>query len=140
MCEEEALLVTHQVLDALAYLERSEVIHRDLKPENIMFRSDRLEDGVAIIDFGFATEKKRYKDLFARCGTPGFVAPEVYGDEDYDYRIDVFSLGILFYIMLIAKNPFAGTYKEVLILNLKCEISFDFESKGIKLSPLGRRE
>ena len=55
------------------------VIHRDLKPENIIFkRSDAIDIGV--VDLGFATLEKDFDKLFKRCGTPGYVAPEVLND------------------------------------------------------------
>ena len=54
------------------------IIHRDLKPENILMKSEKSDViDAAIVDFGFATYIKDYKKLFTRCGTPGYVAPEV---------------------------------------------------------------
>ena len=58
-------------------------MHRDLKPENLMLKSKRKYEKVKIIDFGLATVIKQTEYLYKRCGTPGFVAPEIikYGNE-----------------------------------------------------------
>lgn len=83
-----------KMLQALSYLETKSIIHRDLKPENIVFSSKgSLEDPV-LIDLGFATFEKDFRLLFSRCGTPGYVAPEVLHDKDYTCKADIFSLGV----------------------------------------------
>jgi len=65
-----------------------------MKPENIVFaRKDDLSMPV-LIDLGFATFEKDFKLLFTRCGTPGYVAPEVLNDKDYNCKADLFSLGV----------------------------------------------
>lgn len=81
---------------------------------------------IAIVDFGFATYEKDYRKLFTRCGTPGYVAPEVLNDQDYDCKIDIFSLGVIFYMLLFGEHPFHGnTYKEIVQKNMKGDIYFD---------------
>lgn len=52
-----------------------------------------------MVDLGFATLESDYRKLFVRCGTPGYVAPEVLNDKDYNCKVDVYSAGIIFYIM-----------------------------------------
>ena len=76
------------------YLEKRSIIHRDIKPENVVFlESDSYMEPV-LIDLGFATLEKDFKNLFSRCGTPGHVAPEVLNDREYGCNADVFSLGV----------------------------------------------
>ena len=78
------------------------IMHRDIKPENILFRRKNAyldEDNVCIADLGLATSQNVNKYLFFRCGTPGYVAPEVLADEKYDQKVDVFSAGVILYIM-----------------------------------------
>lgn len=61
------------------------IIHWDLKPENILLKNEKSDIiDIAIVDFGFATFEKDYWNLFTRCGTPGYVAPEVLNDKDYN--------------------------------------------------------
>lgn len=80
--------------EALAYLEDRHIIHRDMKPENIVYTKKGEFDMPVLIDLGFATFEKDFRMLFTRCGTPGYVAPEVLNDKDYTCKADVFSLGV----------------------------------------------
>lgn len=78
-------------------------MHRDLKPDNIMFKRER-GDQIVIVDFGLSTLEAEKKFLFTRCGTPGYVAPEIANlkDPEGKYKVicDVFSLGIIFFLMI----------------------------------------
>lgn len=116
---------------ALSYLESKNIIHRDIKPENVVFENKGSFDEPVLVDLGFATFQKDYKHLFSRCGTPGYVAPEVLNDREYDCRIDVFSLGvgdceqIILYMMVTRTNPFDhATYDQLISNNLKGDIDF----------------
>jgi len=85
-------------------------MHRDLKPENILLRSDGDFDCV-IADFGLA--KKCDEDyMFVRCGTPGYVAPEIVNLKDIKARYkpicDLFSVGVIFHMITLRKSPFPG--------------------------------
>jgi serine/threonine protein kinase len=77
-------------------------MHRDLKPENILFRTPEKLD-VVIADLGLASRTDIAEYLFVRCGTPGFVAPEVVNIKNlnttYDAVCDLFSLGIIFHYL-----------------------------------------
>lgn len=97
--EEKALNITLQILEALAYMHSKKIIHRDVKPENIIFKGTQENIDIGMVDLGFATFESDYRKLFVRCGTPGYVAPEVLNDKDYDCKADVFSAGVIFYIM-----------------------------------------
>jgi polo-like kinase 1 len=105
LTEIEVQSYTFQVVSALKYLHSHRVIHRDIKLGNL-FLSEKME--IKLGDFGLATklefdgERKR-----TICGTPNYIAPEILdGGHGHSYEVDVWSLGVLVYTMLIGKPPF----------------------------------
>jgi serine/threonine protein kinase len=116
------------LLSAAAEFARKNVVHRDLKPENIMFRTNRINSEIVVLDFGLSTfcDEKDY--IYTRCGTPGFVAPEIVNIKDLTTKCrpisDVFSLGVILHILLLGKSPFKGkTFNEVLSENRQCSFT-----------------
>ena len=83
-------------------MHKNNIMHRDLKPENLLFKS-AYSTNIAIVDLGLATRTNLKKFMFVRCGTPGFVAPEVINIIDFDLTYssvcDMFSLGLIFHIL-----------------------------------------
>ncbi len=113
----------------MEYLSEARIIHRDLKPENIMFRNQNSTDAV-ICDFGLATFADTDKYLFVRCGTPGFVSPEIINIKDMttksDPISDVFSAGLIFHYLLFGNSIFPGKkYNEILNQNRSCDFDFN---------------
>ena len=96
-------------MKALAHLHSKKCMHRDLKPENLLLKDKDNDYDIVIADFGLATFINE-DILFKRCGTPGFVAPEILlykeGDPFYDEKCDVFSAGVIFYLLITGKQPF----------------------------------
>ena len=78
-------------------------MHRDLKPENLLLKTKDNDTDIVLADFGLAHIMDS-KPLFKRCGTPGFVAPEILKYDDcspfYNEKCDVFSVGVIFYLMV----------------------------------------
>lgn len=137
--EAHALTVVRQVLEALAYLHLKQLIHRDLKPENIIF-NDKSFQSVTLVDFGFMTRSQEFKLLFTRCGTPGYVAPEVLADLNYDTSADMYSAGILFFALLTKKNPFQNKSYTKLIKNNKSGV-VDYsliENSNLEKGPISK--
>jgi calcium/calmodulin-dependent protein kinase I len=92
-----------------------------------MLRNKDDLDDICICDFGLAdyyTPTGKY--LFTRCGTPGYVAPELLQDKLYDYKIDVYSIGILMFILIAGKSPFDGKdYDDVVMRNYYAKVKFE---------------
>jgi len=101
----------HSILLGLKEMHSKRIMHRDLKPENILFRAENSFECV-IADFGLAEFADVEEYLFVRCGTPGYVAPEVINIKDmktkYDPICDIFSLGLIFHILLLGVSAFPG--------------------------------
>lgn len=96
----------YNLLLALEHTHHRKIMHRDLKPENLLLKDKSSLHNIVIADFGLAT---RYdipvsEIFFKRCGTPGFVAPEILNYKDgqenfYDEKCDIFSAGSIFFVL-----------------------------------------
>jgi len=95
--EKDACITIKQLLSALAYMHSKNLMHRDIKPENLILK-DQFGFMIKVADFGLS-EVIGKTNLFKRCGTPGYVAPEILNDQDYDTKVDVFSAGVILYIL-----------------------------------------
>lgn len=115
--EDEAFVVTAHVVSALAYIHRKRVVHRDIKCENVLLERAGVpveQNVFKICDFGFAAHDAG-DGLVDRLGSPDTVAPEVVVGCRYSFPVDVWSTGVLLYMMLSATPPFyAPTDAEVL--------------------------
>ncbi|HEX9894156.1 MAG TPA: serine/threonine-protein kinase, partial [Gemmatimonadales bacterium] len=104
---EEALRITREVADALAYAHHHGVIHRDIKPENIL-----IDSGHAVVaDFGIARSARagiQVSSVGLAIGTPAYMSPENWKGEAVDGRADLYSLGCVLYEMLTGAPPFTG--------------------------------
>lgn len=97
--EKDAAVLMKKLLSALDYMHSKGMMHRDIKPENLILKDMDNNYDVKIADFGLATVVSQNEYLFRRCGTPGYVAPEILADERYDQKVDVFSAGVILYIL-----------------------------------------
>lgn len=105
-----------------------------MKPENIIFENkNNLK--IQIVDLGFATYFHEYQTLFSRCGTPGYISPEILRNKNYDEKVDVFSLRVIFYIILTARMPFNGKdCNEIIKKNRVGKVTYNFDQLGIEIS------
>lgn len=97
--EKDASILMSKLLCALDAMHVKNIMHRDIKPENLILKDMDNNYDVKIADFGLATVVTQGEYLFRRCGTPGYVAPEILADERYDQKVDVFSAGVILYIL-----------------------------------------
>jgi|Transcript_15616 serine/threonine protein kinase len=102
--EKEARDLVWVLLDVLHHLHGKKIAHRDLKPENLLLKSTHNDHDIKLADFGFATEcKKPLRDL---CGTPAYVAPEIIREKPYGLEVDMWSCGVIVFILLGGYPPF----------------------------------
>jgi calcium/calmodulin-dependent protein kinase I len=104
--EKEARDVCKILFEAIGYCHKHSVAHRDLKPENLLLRSEDNDSEIKIADFGFAKKVLTPNSLTTQCGTPGYVAPEILEGVAYDTKSDMWSLGVIVYILLGGYPPF----------------------------------
>ena len=125
--EKKAAYIMKQILSALNYLHSKGIVHRDIKPENILIqklngKKDKKDDinsfQVKLIDFGSSNYFKDHKKLTLRVGSPYYIAPEVL-NKNYDEKCDIWSSGVVLYIMLTGNFPFMGNNSHKLCENIK---------------------
>lgn len=103
--ERDASVLMRQVLEAVAFMHENGVVHRDLKPENLLYYDQKEDSKIMISDFGLSkTEESGV--MATACGTPGYVAPEVLQQKPYGKAVDVWSIGVITYILLCGYPPF----------------------------------
>lgn len=94
-------------MSAVTYCHSYNIVHRDLKPENILFETENTNSNIKIIDFGTAGIFSNKKALSKKTGTPYYIAPEVI-KKKYTAKCDVWSSGVILYILLCGYPPFNG--------------------------------
>lgn len=117
MDEDEARRIFQQIISAIEYAHLHKLAHRDLKPENLLFDED---NNIKMIDFGLANYMKDGASLTTSCGSPNYAAPEViaglsYGGPD----VDIWSIGIILYAMVVGQLPFDDDQMSVLFAKIK---------------------
>lgn len=104
--EKEARDTCRIIFEAMSYIHHKQIAHRDLKPENLLLMSDQSDSEIKLADFGFAKIAKDESCLTTQCGTPGYVAPEILEGTPYGTKADMWSLGVIVYILLGGYPPF----------------------------------
>ena len=137
--EKLASIILRQVALAIYHLHSRGIVHRDIKPENVVFDNDAADSSVKIIDFGtaIALEEEGGKVTGGgRIGTWSYWAPEQLAQQPYDFAVDMWSLGVLMYILLVGFHPFdpdgeAG--EQQILANMKTgRVSYDMpEWQGV---------
>uniref|UniRef100_A0A6Q2ZBY5 Calcium/calmodulin-dependent protein kinase type IV n=1 Tax=Esox lucius TaxID=8010 RepID=A0A6Q2ZBY5_ESOLU len=104
--ERDAAHVIKQILEAVAYLHENGVVHRDLKPENLLYADLSLDAPLKIADFGLSKIIDEQVTMKTVCGTPGYCAPEILRGNAYGPEVDMWSVGVILYILLCGFEPF----------------------------------
>lgn len=106
--ERQAAEIMHSICVAVHFLHKADVAHRDIKPENLLYTSMEPNARLKLTDFGFALSPSN--TLLTPCYTPYYVAPEVLGSHSYDKSCDIWSLGVVMYILLCGYPPFYSNH------------------------------
>mmetsp|Transcript_17622 Transcript_17622/g.31624 ORF Transcript_17622/g.31624 Transcript_17622/m.31624 type:complete len:331 (-) Transcript_17622:1175-2167(-) len=124
--EKEASMLVASVCKALMYLHKIGIVHRDLKPENLIYANTSKDSLIKITDFGLAKLKEGQGQMMTTaCGTPGYVAPEVLKKQKYNEAVDIWSMGVILYILLCGFPPFYHEKTQKLYQQIKSG-AYDF--------------
>eukprot|EP00028_Trichosphaerium_sp_Am-I-7-wt_P000071 CAMPEP_0168527048 /NCGR_PEP_ID=MMETSP0405-20121227/12357_1 /TAXON_ID=498012 /ORGANISM="Trichosphaerium sp, Strain Am-I-7 wt" /LENGTH=245 /DNA_ID=CAMNT_0008550059 /DNA_START=291 /DNA_END=1024 /DNA_ORIENTATION=+ len=126
--EGHAKEIVRELLSALQYLHANGIAHRDLKPENLLLLSERADSSIKIGDFGLS---RIYSDdtlMTTACGTPEYAAPEILRAEKYDKEVDLWSLGVIMYILLSGYPPFYSREGKQYLFEIILAGKYEFHS------------
>ena len=139
--EQESAKLVKTICEAIKYIHDRGIIHRDLKPENLLFRSAADDAEIMIADFGLSRmiEEDTMHAIHEVCGTPGYIAPEVYTCRGHGRSVDIWALGIITYFLLSGYIPInrAGSPQELNDHKLG-NYSFEPEQYWVDVSPAGK--
>ena len=139
--EDICRIIIKQILEALSYLHYTcDICHRDIKPENIMFKYNNDPNSVKLIDFGLSSDSFEKKNYLDNCGTLIYMAPEQISNKTYSKSVDIWSVGIILYMLLNnGKNPFynKGESREKIIEKITSK-KVEFDDKNYPISEIGK--
>ncbi|XP_039078909.1 calcium/calmodulin-dependent protein kinase type IV isoform X1 [Hyaena hyaena] len=124
--ERDAADAVKQILEAVAYLHENGIVHRDLKPENLLYATPAPDAPLKIADFGLSKIVEHQVLMKTVCGTPGYCAPEILRGCAYGPEVDMWSVGIITYILLCGFEPFYDERGDQFMFRriLNCEYYF----------------
>jgi serine/threonine protein kinase len=141
LSEVEAAQIMYDIISCVKAMNNGGIAHRDIKPANILMADKKKSGGVCVKlgDFGMATFVGKDNLVRGRCGTPGYVAPEIMSAKKnggYENKVDMFSAGVLMYILLCGYEPFYGECeKELIAENSEAKVDYprvDWESVSLE--------
>ncbi|XP_030080157.1 death-associated protein kinase related [Drosophila hydei] len=152
LSEAQARHCMRETLKALKFLHDRSIAHLDLKPQNILLTGERIEDGLKLCDFGISRVVCEGINVREMAGTPDYVAPEVLQYEPLSLLTDIWSVGVLAYVLLSGFSPFGGDTKQETFLNIsQCALTFpdnlfggvsqaaiDFIRRALRIKPNDR--
>jgi serine/threonine protein kinase len=128
MSEAEVINYMRQICEGVKHMHERNIIHLDIKPENVMCQTSKSTN-IKIIDFGLATKLDPNELVKISTGTAEFAAPEIVEREPVGFYTDMWSIGVLAYVLLSGLSPFAGATDIETLKNVKaCSWQFDEEA------------
>ncbi|XP_054828903.1 myosin light chain kinase, smooth muscle-like [Eublepharis macularius] len=128
LTERECIKYMKQISEGVQYIHKQEIVHLDLKPENIMC-VNKTGTKIKLIDFGLARRLESAGSLKVLFGTPEFVAPEVINYEPIGYATDMWSIGVICYILVSGLSPFMGDNDNETLANVT-SATWDFDDEA----------
>ncbi|KAG8038190.1 hypothetical protein G9C98_006515 [Cotesia typhae] len=128
LTEKDSILFVRQICMGVDYMHGNLVVHLDLKPENIMCHT-RTSHRIKLIDFGLAQTLKPDTPVRVLFGTPEFIPPEIIGFEPIGTESDMWSVGVICYVLLTGLSPFMGENDAETFANIT-RADFDFDHKA----------
>ncbi|XP_062908318.1 myosin light chain kinase, smooth muscle-like isoform X1 [Mobula hypostoma] len=128
LTERECIKYMLQINEGVQYIHKQEIVHLDLKPENIMC-VNKTGARIKLIDFGLARKLESTSSLKVLFGTPEFVAPEVINYEPIGYATDMWSIGVICYILVSGLSPFMGDNDNETLANVT-SATWDFDDEA----------
>ena len=116
--EEKAAIIFQQMMSAINYCHKNNIVHRDLKPENLLLLNESPDSPIKVIDFGMSKVIDPNDIMFERVGTAYYIAPEVL-EGMYDEKCDIWSAGVILYILLCGYPCFNGETDEKIYKQIK---------------------
>jgi len=117
--EQDARDICKVLLEALEYCHSKGIAHRSIKPDNLLLASSHDDLNIKVADFGFAKKVTTEKCLLTQCGSPGYIAPEILHGVLYGTKADIWSLGVITYILLGGYPPFSDDDQRELFKKIK---------------------
>lgn len=131
--EADAARIMKQILSALAYCHSNKIVHRDIKPENLLYENENKNSQLKVIDFG-TSKRMKGDNLKEIIGTAYYMAPELFS-EYYDEKCDIWSAGVVLYILLSGKPPFDGDTDDDIFESVKKGIYSLSTVEWLSISP-----
>ncbi|XP_068716069.1 serine/threonine-protein kinase 17A-like [Montipora capricornis] len=129
--EREVVFLLRQILEGVKHLHDQDFVHLDIKPNNILLMTEHPYPEIKIIDFGLARQIKDGEQICLIVGTPEYVAPEILEFEPVGKPSDIWSIGVVAYVMLTGLSPFAGEDKQETCYNVSLA-ALDFPEEYFK--------
>lgn len=126
--EQDAAHIVKTITSAVAYLHGQGIVHRDLKPENLLFRDKSEDSDLLIADFGLSrvVDDEKMTVLSTTCGTPGYMAPEIFKKTGHGKPVDMWATGVITYFLLCGYTPFdRDTTMEEMQAIINADYSFE---------------